>query len=125
LRGLRGDVLKLLEELRIGGKIGSSLAGEIDLYASGENQALLASLADDLRFVFITSRATVHEGNSADSVAASSLEGVGIKVSPSAQRKCERCWHYRSDVGIDAAHADICGRCVANLYGSGELRSYA
>ena len=125
LRGLRGDVLKLLEELRIGGKIGSSLAGEVDLYASGENHAMLKSFADDLRFVFITSRATVHDGSLPDAVAASSPEGVGIKVSPSAQRKCERCWHYRSDVGADPAHADICGRCAANLYGSGEPRVYA
>jgi isoleucyl-tRNA synthetase len=117
--------LKLLEELRIGGKIGSSLAGEVDLYAQGETLAMLKSFADDLRFVLITSRATVHDGRVQDAVPASSLEGVGIKVSPSAQRKCERCWHYRSDVGADPAHADICGRCAANLYGSGEPRVYA
>ena len=125
LRGLRGDVLKLLEELRVGGKIGSSLAGEVDVYASGDNHAMLSSFADDLRFVFITSRATVHEGSVPDALPASSLEGVGIKVSPSAQRKCERCWHYRGDIGADPAHADICGRCAANLFGSGEPRVYA
>jgi isoleucyl-tRNA synthetase len=125
LRGLRGDVLKLLEELRIGGKIGSSLAGEVDLYANGENHALLNSLADDLRFVFITSRASVHEGDAQDATVSSFLDGVAIKVSASTQRKCERCWHYRSDVGVDATNADICGRCVANLYGSGEPRVYA
>jgi len=125
LRGLRGDVLKLLEELRVGGKIGSSLAGEVDLYAEGESLAMLKSFADDLRFVLITSRATVHDGRAQDAGVQSSLDGIGIKVNPSAQRKCERCWHYRSDVGVEAAHPDICGRCVANLYGSGEARVYA
>ena len=125
LRGLRGDVLKLLEELRAGGKIGSSLAGEVDLYASGENYAFLQSFADDLRFAFITSRATLHDGEDQNAALPSSLAGVGIKVSPTSQRKCERCWHYRSDVGADPAHADICGRCVANLHGSGEPRVYA
>ena len=125
LRGLRGDVLKLLEERRAGGKIGSSLAGEVDLYASGENYAFLQSFADDLRFAFITSRATLHDGEDQNAALPSSLAGVGIKVSPTAQRKCERCWHYRSDVGADPAYADICGRCVANLHGSGEPRVYA
>ena len=78
-----------------------------------------------LRFAFITSRATLHDGGKADVVQPSSLDGVGITVSPTSQRKCERCWHYRSDVGADPAHTDICGRCVANLCGSGEPRVYA
>ena len=124
LRGLRADVQKLLEELRVTGRIGSSLAGEVDLYAEGENYSFLESFADDLRFVFITSRATVNAGGHAAGVP-SSLDSVGIRVSATAQPKCERCWHYRSDVGADAAHPDICGRCAANLHGAGEPRAYA
>ena len=124
LRALRSDVLKLLEDLRIAGKIGSSLAGEVDLYADGENHALLSSFDDDLRFAFITSRATVNRGGDAAAVA-TALEGVTVKVSATTYTKCERCWHYRADVGADAAHADICGRCVANLFGAGEPRVHA
>jgi isoleucyl-tRNA synthetase len=124
LRGLRSDVLKMLEELRIAGKIGSSLAGEVDLYAGGESHEFLKSFDDDLRFVFITSRATVNSGQDATALP-SSLDGVGIKVNATNYRKCERCWHYRADVGADPAHPQICGRCIANLYGSGEPRSYA
>ena len=113
------------EELRVGGKIGSSLAGEVDLYAGGKQLDLLKSFGDDLRFVFITSRASVHEGSADGAIAAAALEGVGIKVSATTYRKCERCWHYRADVGADAGHPDICGRCVSNLHGSGEARVYA
>jgi isoleucyl-tRNA synthetase len=51
--------------------------------------------------------------------------GGGIKVAPSPHAKCERCWHYRADVGSDAAHPEICGRCVANLHGNGEPRVHA
>ena len=54
-----------------------------------------------------------------------SLESVAIKVSATQYRKCERCWHYRADVGADAVRPEICGRCVANLYGAGEIRTYA
>ncbi len=125
LRGLRSEVQKQLEELRIGGKIGSSLAGEVDLYAEDANLAFLKSFEDDLRFVFITSRAEVHAKTSHSSLTLSSFDGIDIQSNPTAQRKCERCWHYRDDIGVDAAHNDICGRCVANLYGSGEPRVYA
>jgi isoleucyl-tRNA synthetase len=39
--------------------------------------------------------------------------------------KCERCWHYRGEVGHDAAHPTLCGRCTANLFGAGEPRRIA
>jgi isoleucyl-tRNA synthetase len=124
LRTLRSGVLKLLEDLRIAGKIGSSLAGEVDLYAEGENHALLSSFGDDLRFALITSRATVNHGTDPAAVA-TALDGVTVKVTATTYTKCERCWHYRADVGADASHPEICGRCVANLYGAGEPRVHA
>jgi isoleucyl-tRNA synthetase len=124
LRALRGDVTKRLEELRVAGKIGSSLAGDLDLYAEGEAAAMLRSLGDDLRFVFITSRATLHEGGAGDALE-TVLPGVRLKVSASPHAKCERCWHYRADVGHDPQHPDLCGRCTANLHGAGEPRSHA
>jgi isoleucyl-tRNA synthetase len=114
LRALRADVLKELETLRSAGKIGSSLAGEVDLHAEGEAHALLASLKDDVRFVMITSRATVHAGK--DGKASAALPGVGITVSASPHAKCERCWHLRPDVGANAVHPPLCGRCVSNLW---------
>jgi isoleucyl-tRNA synthetase len=39
--------------------------------------------------------------------------------------KCERCWHYQDDVGNDATHPTLCGRCVSNLTGNGETRVFA
>jgi isoleucyl-tRNA synthetase len=124
LRALRSDVLKQLEALRIAGSIGSSLAGEVELYANGENRKFLESFADDLRFVFITSQARLVDAPSADAIA-STLPDVSIRVTPSPHGKCERCWHVREDVGADPAHAQLCGRCVSNLFGAGEPRRHA
>ena len=107
---------KAIEEQRAQGLVGSSLQSELDIYASGATHQALARLGDDLRFVLIVSRATLHEMPDGD---------VRIEVSPSAHAKCERCWHYRADVGADAAHPTICGRCVSNLFGAGEARSHA
>ncbi len=115
IRELRGDVTKKLEEVRAAGGIGSSLQAEVDIYAPAPDYALLASLGQDLRFVLIVSRADVH-----------AAEGtLRIEVTPSSHHKCERCWHWREDVGVDPERPEICGRCVANLDGAGEPREFA
>ncbi len=124
LRVLRSDVQKQLEALRVAGSIGSSLAGEAELYANGENRKFLESFADDLRFVFITSQARLADAAPSDAIA-STLPDVSIRVTPSTHAKCERCWHVREDVGADTAHVDLCGRCVSNLFGAGEPRRHA
>lgn len=124
LRTLRTTILKQLEELRVTGNIGSSLAAEVELYASGEALGFLRQFQDDLRFAFITSQARVTEGSDPAAISAG-IDGTGLRVTPSKNQKCERCWHYRSDVGRDPNYATLCGRCVSNLFGSGEIRTYA
>ena len=84
------------------------------LSANAADHALLAALGDDLRFVTITSQATLAQGAE-----------LAVAVAPSSARKCERCWHWRDDVGDDRAHPALCGRCVSNLFGSGDARACA
>ena len=124
MRQLRAAVTKQLEELRTAGKIGSSLAAELDIYTDSSNAEFLNSFADDIRFIFITSQARVHAGNHADAKP-SGIDGIALHAQSSAHAKCERCWHYRADVGANHDHATICGRCVSNLFGEGEARYYA
>ena len=124
MRQLRAAVTKQLEDLRTAGKIGSSLAAELDIYADSNNAAFLNSFADDIRFIFITSQARVHAGSHVDAQL-SGIEGIAILAQSSAHGKCERCWHYRADVGTNNDHATICGRCLSNLFGDGEARHYA
>jgi isoleucyl-tRNA synthetase len=114
IRAVRADVQKELETVRVAGGIGSSLQAEVTLHAGPATQMLLTPLGDDLRFVLITSQARV--------VAA---ESDRVDVTPSAAKKCERCWHYRDDVDTHAEHPGLCGRCVENLHGDGEARSHA
>jgi isoleucyl-tRNA synthetase len=145
IRVVRGEVMKQLEDVRVGGRIGSSLQAEVDVYADGRFHEVLASLGDDLKFVLIVSRCNVHNLaepavkqrfdalNVAVSVEKFKTVGqttelpaqFGLVVTPSAYEKCERCWHYRADVGADAAHPGICGRCVSNQFGKGESRQFA
>jgi len=116
LRAVRTDVAKELEALRSSGAIGSSLQAELTIRAAPEKFQLLASLDDDLRFLFITSQAKAVE------VASEAEESIA--VSASAAPKCERCWHYSVDVGTLAGHESLCGRCASNLFGAGERRAF-
>ncbi len=111
---VRAAVQKELEEVRQSGAIGSSLQAEVAITAPAADYEALAALGDDLRFVTITSAASVALG-----------EELAVRVTPSVHPKCERCWHWRADVGADAAHPTLCGRCVANLFGAGESRKFA
>ncbi len=114
IRAVRDEVNKAIEAVRTEGGVGSSLQANVSVTANAEDRALLATLGDDLKFVFITSRVSVRAG-----------DALAVSVTPSASRKCERCWHWRDDVGADAAHPALCGRCTSNLYGAGEVRTIA
>jgi isoleucyl-tRNA synthetase len=114
LRELRDMVNKEIEAVRTTGAVGSSLQAEAHIQAPAADLKLLTSLGDDLKFVLITSAVKLQAG-----------EAFGVTVKPSAAKKCERCWHWRGDVGHDAAHPALCGRCTSNLYGAGETRTVA
>ena len=114
IRELRDAVNKEIEALRAAGTLGSSLQAEVKLTAAADDHVLLQSLGEDLKFVLITSAATVVPG-----------QALSVEVMASAATKCERCWHWRRDVGHDSAHPTICGRCTSNLFGAGESRAIA
>ena len=114
IREIRDAVNKEIETVRTAGQVGSSLQANVTLSAPAEDHALLASLGDDLKFVFITSAVELVAG-----------EALSATVTASTATKCDRCWHWRDDVGHDPAHPAICGRCTSNLYGAGEPRNVA
>ncbi len=114
IEGIRTAVTKEIEVLRADGKVGSSLQANIHIACSESDYALLNSLGQDIRFVFITSKVTLEKG-----------ETLSIRVSASEDAKCERCWHYVSDVGSNTEHPALCGRCISNLFGAGETRVFA
>jgi isoleucyl-tRNA synthetase len=114
IREIRDLVNKDIEVLRTEGKVGSSLQANVHLTVPTADHTLLAGLGEDLKFVFITSAIELIAG-----------EELHISVKASEDVKCERCWHYRADVGADPAHPTLCGRCTSNLYGAGEQRTVA
>ena len=125
---VRDAVSKELEKLRMAGDIGSPLDAEVDLYADEQTRVLLSAIEDELRFVLITSYARVQALEDAPETAIeANVAGLTfrIRVAASQYRKCIRCWHHREDVGSNARHPDLCGRCVENVDGDGERRRFA
>ncbi|MFK8028744.1 MAG: isoleucine--tRNA ligase [Gammaproteobacteria bacterium] len=125
---VRDQVKPVLEAQRVKGNIGSPLDASVTLYCDDELQASLAPLADELRFVLITSGATIDSAaNKNDAVEASEeLAGrLWVAATPVSFEKCERCWHRCEDVGQHSEHPTLCGRCVQNVDGSGEQRAFA
>ena len=114
IREIRDAVNKEIETLRANGQVGASLQAEVDLSLNAQDYALLSTLKDDLKFVMITSNIQLHQAQE-------------LKVEPkaSSKLKCERCWHYQSDVGTNAEHPGLCLRCFSNLFGEGESRQFA
>jgi isoleucyl-tRNA synthetase len=113
----------------VAGEIGAPLEAEVDVYLDPAQRARLEGLGEELRFVLITSDARLFDAAArpADAVPAASVarEGAWIAVRPLEHAKCARCWHRRPDVGTDARHPELCARCVSNLEGPGETRSFA
>jgi len=126
MMAVRGVVNRKMEALRAAGELRGSLDARVTLYAEGEVAQQLQALGDELRFVLITSGASVlpmaEAGAGADET---DIPGLQIEIVAASEEKCERCWHRCEDVGTFDAHPTLCGRCVENVYGEGEQRRFA
>jgi len=115
LLALREQVAKVLEPMRANGAIGAALEAEITVAADAASAARWQPLAEELRFLFISGDVAVREA---------STDEVFVSAQPTRKAKCVRCWHHRADVGVDADHPQLCGRCVSNVAGPGEDRRW-
>lgn len=120
-------VNKAYEIARTDKVINANLSANVTVYAPDTTMASLNRLGDELKFVFISSQASVKPFAEKPSDVTYSDEDsqVAVVVKPATGEKCIRCWHIREDIGINPAHPEICGRCAQNVEGQGEVRHYA
>jgi isoleucyl-tRNA synthetase len=124
-RDINSHLRKELEEMRRGKIIGSSLDAEVEIYCEDENYQALLELKDELRFLFITSDAKVHQLKDKPVNAINIDNSLAILVRKSEYEKCIRCWHHRPEIGQNKLHKELCGRCIENIAGDGETRIFA
>lgn len=126
IQAIRDEVNKALELKRQTEGLGSGLAAEVIIYAEPNSRVVLQELEHELRFVLITSKASVRPMIECPQNLPRSLSlGVAIDVVESENIKCERCWHRTDDVGEDETHPTLCLRCVGNISGQDETRVFA
>ncbi|MGO2088474.1 MAG: isoleucine--tRNA ligase [Oceanisphaera sp.] len=120
---IRQAVNKALELARKDKVIGAGLEASITLFVEESLATKLALLGDELRFVLLTSDVDIQPLANADDAADTELDGLKINVAKSDAEKCSRCWHHVADVNVE--QAGVCGRCVTNISGDGEVRQFA
>jgi isoleucyl-tRNA synthetase len=104
LLNVRDTVLPELEKARQAKTIGKALEAKLILKVSEETAARLAAHRETLRELLNVSQLEIAGGTT---------QQVEAVVSRADGQKCERCWHWQTDVGVHPDHPTICGRCVA------------
>ena len=126
VQAVKQAVNKAIEEARNRKELRANLAADATLYVDERLAGPLGRLGDELRFVTITSTATLAPlADAPAELPDSAVAGLKVRVAPSPHDKCVRCWHHRPDIGTHPEHPELCGRCVTNLDGDGEERHYA
>jgi len=109
--------------------IGSSLEAQVHLeWALGEaNQDLRQALAlletsphpevDNLADWLLVSALQIGGEPPTQPLAEATEDGLTVRIARAEGQKCERCWHYETDISQFSAHPSLCGRCVAVLAG--------
>ncbi len=123
LRELRSAVNRVLEDCRSQGELGAALEAAVRLEAHSE--ALQEALdwlrqhgdpdVDGLRDWLLVSHLQVGGEPWAELLASQDNTLATIEVARARGSKCERCWHYETDIGQHTTHPTLCGRCVGVL----------
>jgi isoleucyl-tRNA synthetase len=123
---VRSEVNRAIEQARKEKVVGKALEAQVTLFATSDLANKLTMLGEELRFVLITSKASVETvTNAPEHAQCTEIEGLWLSVAPAEGVKCERCWHVTTDIGNNDEHPTICGRCITNIEGDGEVRKFA
>ena len=127
IAALRALVNRQLESCRSGGQLGASLEARVQLEVSAaegttatrEALAWLEGSAhpdvDNLADWLLVSQLQLGGTPPAAVLAETSEEGITVRIAKADGQKCERCWHFETDIGQHSSHPTLCGRCVAVL----------
>ncbi|MDA8861386.1 isoleucine--tRNA ligase [Gammaproteobacteria bacterium] len=110
---IKDIVNQSIERLRNENKLKGSLDSNVIISANEEDKSILEKLGPELHFVFISSQASVIDGDT-----------LSIQIDQISDEKCTRCWHRDSTVGESKDHPEICSRCEENIDQLGESRSF-
>jgi isoleucyl-tRNA synthetase len=122
---LRAAVNRQLESCRSNGQLGASLEAQVQLELAEGSEAMAAALqwletttqpsVDNLADWLLVSGLNQGGSAPADVLAEANEAGITVRIAKADGEKCERCWHYETDIGHHPSHPTLCGRCVTVL----------
>ena len=101
---LRDTALAELEKARQSKLIGKALDARVVLTVPPADVSACDEFREPLRELLNVSQMEIVRGTD-DSP-------VSVSVQKADGQKCERCWHWETDIGKNPEHPTICGRCV-------------
>jgi isoleucyl-tRNA synthetase len=108
LLAVREQVTKALEVARQEKLIGAPLEAQVHLAAGGEFNNLLHKYFADLPGLFIVSAVELVPYRGFQPGRGT---GAQVHVTRADGVKCERCWKFKTDVGVDPEFSTICFSC--------------
>lgn len=96
-------VTKAIEDRRASKKIGTSLEAAVRLHVPPPLWNLLKEKGQELATLFIVSQVELERSEG---------DELRVEVTRAAGNKCARCWNYRSSVGLEPDHPEICDKCL-------------
>ena len=122
---IRNTINQRIEEERRTGHMGKSLEAGVHLYLPPPLLQVLLPMQAELHFFFLTSQLScLPAPGPSDAVPVEGVPDAAITLHKAPGRRCERCWHWREDVGRIEDHPGLCLRCHGNLFGSPESREF-
>jgi isoleucyl-tRNA synthetase len=107
---VRTRVLLELENHRKAKTIGKSLEASVVIQANGKRFKELNTHSDEFRELINVSQLKVEMLGERSGSKVGELGEITVKRADG--QKCERCWHWETDIGQNADHPTLCGRCV-------------
>jgi isoleucyl-tRNA synthetase len=108
---VREQVLKQLEVARQDKVIGAPLEARVRLKADGGLYPLLKEYLNELPGLFIVSQVELEKTSPLELIPAGPPLASAVEIERAQGEKCERCWKYTTDVGVDPDFPTICAAC--------------
>ncbi|NDY42727.1 isoleucine--tRNA ligase, partial [Dissulfurirhabdus thermomarina] len=115
---LRAEFTKALELARTEKRIGLALDAGVRVRAPGEFDAFVRehrALLETVTLVSALEPADALDPALGPVWKSEAIPGLEVQVRPAPGEKCPRCWTWRTDLGADPAHPEVCGRCAGVL----------
>jgi isoleucyl-tRNA synthetase len=115
---IRGEVLRVIENLRKEKVIGNSLECKVTLYVRDDLlHNFLKQLEKELPTIFIVSETELVNSENGSEIPDEAEQGIDIKdlfiqTEKSKGTKCQRCWRLTGDIGKNTEYPEICSRCA-------------